>query len=181
MAYLLEHWKPVVGFEGLYEISCVGTVRRPLDMASKRAGRVKKPEPASAGYPYVHLFRGSGKARTCVGVHRLVAAAFIGPCPEGMEVNHKDADKKNPRASNLEYLTHQQNIHHAILLGRHGSVSTIPPANKRKLADEQVDRLLELAITMGNTRLARVFGLSESTVRRIRKNPVSYRLVELAS
>jgi hypothetical protein len=50
-------------------------------------------------------------------VHRLVAEAFIGPIPEGFEVNHKDGCKTNANADNLEIVTARQNIQHAIRLG----------------------------------------------------------------
>ena len=51
-------------------------------------------------------------------VHSLVALAFIGPRPEGMEVNHKDCDKQNNALNNLEYVTHGENQRHAAQMGR---------------------------------------------------------------
>lgn len=56
------------------------------------------------GYPRVRV---NGKNYT---VHRLVAAAFLGPCPEGMEVRHLDGNRLNNRADNLAYGTHRENI-----------------------------------------------------------------------
>lgn len=50
-------------------------------------------------------------------IHRLVAEAVYGPCPEGYEVNHKDGNKLNNHPSNLEYITHAENIQHASNLG----------------------------------------------------------------
>lgn len=52
-------------------------------------------------------------------VHRLVAAAFIGPCPVGNQVNHRDLNKQNNHVSNLEYVTLQQNVDHARAGGRY--------------------------------------------------------------
>lgn len=48
------------------------------------------------------------------GVHRLVWEAFNGPIPNRLEINHKDLDRANNRLDNLELMTHQQNIQHAI-------------------------------------------------------------------
>lgn len=47
-------------------------------------------------------------------VHRLVWEAFNGPIPGRLEVNHKDLNRANNRLENLELLTHQQNVQHAI-------------------------------------------------------------------
>jgi hypothetical protein len=46
-------------------------------------------------------------------VHRIVAAAFIGPCPDGLEINHKNGIKLDNRAENLEYTTRSANMKHA--------------------------------------------------------------------
>jgi hypothetical protein len=46
-------------------------------------------------------------------VHRLVLDAFIGSCPEGCEVNHIDSDKKNNVVSNLEWISHKENVRKA--------------------------------------------------------------------
>jgi hypothetical protein len=68
------------------------------------------------GYRFVSLYD-SGVGRQEY-VHRLVAAAFIGPCPDGMQVNHKDLDKSNNHFNNLEYVTSQGNMAHAHAAGR---------------------------------------------------------------
>lgn len=51
-------------------------------------------------------------------VHRLVAAQYIGVCPDGMEINHKDGDKLNNHWTNLEYVTHSENTKRTYDLGR---------------------------------------------------------------
>ena len=51
-------------------------------------------------------------------VHRMVADAWLGKCPEGMEVHHKDHCKSNNSVDNLEYVTHRENIIKARAAGR---------------------------------------------------------------
>ena len=55
--------------------------------------------------------------RVMRSVHRLVAEAFIGPCPEGLEVNHKNGQKQDNRPENLEYVTTAENLSHARTTG----------------------------------------------------------------
>lgn len=109
-----EVWKPVVGFEGLYEVSDQGRVRsldrvlwvrNPWGRIGPRRyrGRIIRPGPHQGGYLAIHLNReGEVKSTTA---HVLVAQAFIGPRPPGMEVCHNDGDKKNCARSNLRYDT----------------------------------------------------------------------------
>lgn len=52
-----------------------------------------------------------------IRVHRLVAHLWLGKCPVGLEVNHKNGDKANNHASNLEYVTSKENKEHAVRLG----------------------------------------------------------------
>lgn len=106
-----EIWRPVIGFEELYSVSNIGRVRR--DKRAKRTypGRLLTQHPNNSGYMQVHLSRDGDNVRR---VHRLVAEAFIGPCPVGREVNHRDGQKENNAASNLEYVTRGENINHTI-------------------------------------------------------------------
>ncbi len=120
---------PVVGFEDFYEISNHGTIRG-VDRRVVRTrngkthlltceGRVLKPGGDTVGYFVITL--SNGGERYASSIHRLVAKAFV-PAPEGVEfsdlqVNHIDGDKKNNKASNLEWLTQQDNIKHAISNG----------------------------------------------------------------
>ena len=69
-------------------------------------GRYLKPVRNSCGYRMAFLSRAIDG---WVMVHRLVAARYIGPCPEGMEVNHKDGNRENNHYLNLEYVTHAEN------------------------------------------------------------------------
>lgn len=85
-------------------------------------GRTLKPSVGAGGYYRVNL-RKDGKTKTCY-VHRLVAEAFV-PNPQGLrEVNHKDENKLNNCADNLEWVSHSQNINYATCQQRKGATNT---------------------------------------------------------
>ncbi len=108
-----EVWLPVVGYEGWYSVSSLGRVRRDAGGWGARAGRIL--QPGIHRYCRVVLHRdGVGRPR---GVHQLVAAAFLGPCPPGYTVNHLDGVKTHNTPSNLEYCTHIEQMKHAKRLG----------------------------------------------------------------
>lgn len=125
-------WKDVNGFIGRYAVSDNGDVRSLLRFRSGRAGKpVKVSEKLLAqtripsGYMRVSLC--DGTCTTWHYVHRLVAASFIDRPIGSDEVNHKDGDKSNNSAANLEWVTRNQNMKHAATNGllatglRHGS------------------------------------------------------------
>jgi hypothetical protein len=110
-----EIWKPVVGWEGGYEVSDCGNVRSldrvvicsrgiPMRFKGKELKHISNPN----GYWYVNLRNGTKYANFTV--HRLVAAAFIGPRPEGADILHADHNKQNNHASNLSYGTRAENM-----------------------------------------------------------------------
>lgn len=122
-----EIWRPIAGYEGLYEVSSVGRVRsldRQVEVPCARwggvmmrpiLGRQLRPFPDCNGYETVTLCI-AGR-RWAASVHRLVAEAFCGK-PEGCgEVNHKDGVKQNNEYTNLEWTTHQANVAHAVETG----------------------------------------------------------------
>ena len=110
-----EIWRPIEGYEGLYEVSNLGRVRS-LDRYVKgkgksyrlHKGKVLSSAKDTIGYLFV-ILHCNGKCKT-IRVHRLVAEAFI-PAVEGLsEVNHKDEDKTNNRVENLEWCSHKYNM-----------------------------------------------------------------------
>ena len=110
-----ERWLPVVGYEGIYDVSDRGRVRRAKSGKSTLVGRMMEGSVDTRDYIRVGLYKDS-RQRTH-RLHRLVAAAFIGPCPDGKEVNHKDGIKPNNGVSNLEYVTKSENTLHAFRNG----------------------------------------------------------------
>lgn len=114
-----EEWRPVSGrFEGApYEVSSLGrvwSVPRHVEGSTnnrRAGGRVLATRLAWDGYVVVSLRH--KQASKMVMVHKLVSDAFMGVCPRGLQVNHKDGDKQNSEVSNLEFVTPKQNIRHA--------------------------------------------------------------------
>ena len=111
-----EIWKPVVGYEGLYEVSNFGNVRSlAREVCYRKNGktiirhvesRVLKPGNRH-GYKGVGLCK-NGKQK-CKQVHRLVAEAFIDNPNSKQEVNHIDENTSNNHVNNLEWVTHIEN------------------------------------------------------------------------
>jgi hypothetical protein len=117
---MTERWLPVVGYEGLYEVSDQGRVqsldRRQVLGAHSRfvPGRILRPQVVydSKGRNPRSQFtlRKDGKSRT-FRVHTLVLTAFVGPRPDGMLCRHwPDPDTSNNRLENLSWGTPAENM-----------------------------------------------------------------------
>ena len=102
----MEEWRDIPGYESFYQVSNLGNVR------SIRFNKVRNMKSwDSHGYRAVELCINNN--RYIVGVHQLVALAFI-PNPENKpEVNHKDRNRSNNNVENLEWVTQSENIAHA--------------------------------------------------------------------
>lgn len=101
-----------------YSISNEGRVMRNRIGKGTFMGRVLRPGRSSRGYLIVCLYDGSSREnRITKAVHKLVAKAFLGPCPKGLQVNHKDGIKQNNHVENLEYVSPSRNSIHAVEFG----------------------------------------------------------------
>lgn len=114
---MIEEWREVPGWPD-YAVSNFGQVKR-IVRPKRGRGRVgallKARVPGGGSYPAINLSLDG--ISTQWYVHRLVARAFIGPCPIGQEVNHIDGNKTNPRLDNIEYVTRSENQLHAFQRG----------------------------------------------------------------
>jgi hypothetical protein len=105
-----EIWKPVVGYEGLYEVSNFGRVKSIHRYHCNNEIIMKTSYRVRGGYECVILCKNNKKKSK--RVHRLVAEAFI-PNPSGLPIiNHKDENPRNNRVSNLEWCDYQYNYYY---------------------------------------------------------------------
>ncbi|TDT31087.1 NUMOD4 motif-containing HNH endonuclease [Naumannella halotolerans] len=116
-----EQWRPVVGYEGYYEVSDQGRIRSLDRYVNSRygtrrliRGRTLKQATTPKGYK-TFGFNGGRDTRR---IHHVVLEAFVGPRPEGMEACHNNGKQADNRATNLRWDTHSSNMHD---LRQHGT------------------------------------------------------------
>lgn len=125
-----EIWKDIPGIEG-YQASNLGRIR---------SVRVLVLVPDRQGYVHASVLREKRPRKNDrMFVHALVASAFIGPKPEGMQVNHINGVRNDNTISNLEYLLPQENIRHSFSLGN----------RYRDFSESQMDKIAEWFIEDG--------------------------------
>ena len=115
-----EIWKPVVGFEGVYEVSNFGKVRgveRLVKHSSgsyytKKSKELKLVESTSKGKKYYAVKLSCNGVSKTHNVHKIVAMAFLNhsPCKWNAVIDHIDGDGQNNRVDNLQILTNRENI-----------------------------------------------------------------------
>lgn len=163
-----EIWKPVIGFEGAYEVSSEGSVRSLTRTYGNRTfqGMPIKPRKNKQGYLYVSLqkapIKKTGK------IHKLVAEAFCSRPHGSVVVNHLDGNKTNNKAPNLEWTTLSGNSLHAwengLQTATHGDSNW-----NATLSNHDVDEIRSLLIRGApHEEIARKFGVTRSVISGIR-------------
>lgn len=147
----LEQWRPVVGYEGLYEVSDQGRIW------SHISNRYLKLSIANTGYHQVNL------KNSIKHVHRLVLEAFVGPCPESHEGCHANGNRIDNRLCNLRWDTRKGNMSDAI---KHGTTNRGGKAKNSKLNKDLVLRIK--SSTKSNREIAKEFNISREHARDIR-------------
>lgn len=164
-----ERWRWIEGYEGLYMVSDQGRVMG----APKRThyGHVLALCKKRTGYVHVCLTK-DGKKRY-FAVHRLVASAFVGNPEHKPEVNHLNGLRFDNRAENLEWVTRSENEKHAYrVLGKAPNAPwrNIPRKFARAFTDDQARAIRD--DMRGDTELARLLGVSKTTIRNIRNRTI---------
>lgn len=168
-----ETWLPVVGMEGFFEVSDLGrirTVEREVRFVSKKGNEswrtkkahIVKTQVLNSGYDLAHL--SVNEVRKAKTVHSVVAAAFIGPRPKGLDVCHNNGSKRDNRAVNLRYDTrsanHLDRISHGTIYGPEGS-------HKLTASIAEFIRSTNDGTPEFRQRAALVFGVTEKAIYRV--------------
>jgi hypothetical protein len=162
-----ESWRPIPGFDG-YEASDHGRIRsldRWVPQKGKKdrwwGGRILSPQKCTPGY--LKVFVGKGRQRM---IHQLVALAFLGPCPLGMEVAHGDRNKRNNRLSNLRYDTRAGNLADRRIHGTHLEGETCGPS---KLTAAEVTEIYSFKGLISAVPVASAYNCTPSNILAIWK------------
>ncbi len=166
----MTEWRQVPGYAGLYEVSNDGqmrsldriVIRRTDGAAARLTGVVLRTKLVGNGYPACTLSRDCKQEQ--VYVHRVVAAAFVGPCPEGQQVNHINGQRTDNRADNLEYVTPRQNMQHGADVLGHGHGERNGMA---RLTTEKVRQIMAMRGHGSHRQIAALFGCSAQVVQTI--------------
>ena len=147
---MAEVWKDIPGYEGKYQASDYGRIRSvdryvrcAHDAHRLMRGRVLKPAASKKYDPHLSVVLGHGE--NGASVHRLVASAFLGPCPSGQEVRHLDGNPKNNIVTNLAYGTRTENICDVMRIGKAWRALTIEDVRDIRQRISQGEKGVDIA------------------------------------
>jgi len=158
-----ELWVPIIGYVGWYDVSNFGRVKRVMGGAGTFSGKILSDQNMGDGYAGVTLWKNGSHCRFYV--HHLVMSAFIGPRLEGLQVNHKDGNKKNNSLDNLEYVTPVENMAHASgtgLVSQRGENSS-----RSKLVEKEVHEIRKLLGKETHKSIAAMYNVGVAAISRI--------------
>ena len=160
----MEIWKTIESYPD-YAVSNRGRIKRVTSSQRVAIGYIRKPVKNRGGYLQVTLYC-SHPAGKKFQIHRLVLAAFVGPCQEGRECNHIDGDKTNNCVGNLEWVTPSQNTRHKFdVLGYQAARGE--QQGMAKLTELQVRKIRDLSGCYPQYEIAEMFNVGKSTVEHV--------------
>jgi hypothetical protein len=161
---MVEVWKDIKGFEGLYMVSNIGNVKRLKSkwvLNERLIGRLLDRD----GYFRRTLCKNSLSKQ--ITEHRLVATTFIENPENKLTINHINGIKTDNRVENLEWNTQLENKQHAVSSGLTNLKGTNHP--RCKLSDKDVLEIREIGFSQTRTALSKKYGVSRITILRIIK------------
>jgi hypothetical protein len=161
---MVEVWKDIKGFEGLYMVSNIGNVKRLKSkwvLNERLIGRLVDRD----GYFRRTLCKNSLSKQ--ITEHRLVATTFIENPENKLTINHINGIKTDNRVENLEWNTNLENKQHAVSSGLTNLKGTNHP--RCKLSDKDVLEIREIGFSQTRTALSKKYGVSRITILRIIK------------
>ena len=175
---MTEKWKPIKGFENIYEISNLGNVKSLSRITNNQhkeyetTEKMLSPAKDRGGYLYVYLTGKNQKAKFMY-IHRFVAIHFVGNLEEKNFVNHKDGNKINNVFSNLEWVSKSENTKHAYsnnLMGVGINLMLGEKNKSSKLTEKEVLEIRELHKQgMNCLTISKQYSVNNSTIDRILK------------
>ncbi|WP_462375839.1 NUMOD4 domain-containing protein [Segatella buccae] len=174
-----EYWKPISGFDGIYEVSNLGRIKS-LDriaigkdgIRQKRLGKILSGQVINSGYRVVHLRK---PGYSCVRlVHRVVAETFILNVEDFPYVNHKDENKLNNAAYNLEWCTPKYNANYGSAREKLSKSHLNHPAiSKRVLMADNHGNILKSFTSIHEA--SRITGILNSNICRCSRGEKHYK------
>lgn len=169
-----EEWRPVFGYEGLYEVSDIGNVKSLCARYGVRlVPKVLSPVRSGYGYASYQLTKNAVKKRHLA--HAMVLSAFVGPRPAGLVCCHADGNHSNNHVGNLRWATQKENMQDA---KRHGTTEASIRALRKageghwnaRLTTEDVLRIREASLFgASQNSLSRSYGVKQSQIWRVIK------------
>lgn len=168
---MIEIWKPIINYEGLYEISNYGKIKRFNRDKRYKSFKILKPQKTNK-YGHKHIDLTKNNIRDSHLVHRLVLETFVGPCPLGMECRHLDGNPSNNRLDNLRWGTRLENMQDTIKHGTNFIKARGSKHRRAKLNEWKVRVIIRLLGDgyMTQQEIAKIFNISRPIISRIKNN-----------
>jgi hypothetical protein len=169
---MIEEWRDAEDCYP-YQVSSEGRARISPDAPIRTFARpgflLSLRQITEKGYIRIQVYQ-EGR-RKQAKIHRLVARAFLGPCPPGAQVNHKNGIKTDNSVANLEYVTGLQNARHAKALGLH---PVGREASRPKKLTEKAVRAIRRRVDEGEFQcdLAAEYGVKSTTINGVVKRRI---------